>query len=645
MLRQLRGATRGWVSGVFLFIMAALFVIFLGSGNSTIFDAFLHPAGANNLATVGGVSITPNQLDREIELTLRRMRNNGQDVSRSDAIGQGLHLQLLQNLIERRAVADYAKRLGIVASDAQVANAIREAHVAENPLTGTFDRGRYLQFLQEIRYSQPEFEQEQRNDIASTMVLDAMTTGTRAPASFGALLLAYESERRMISVAAAPAALVGNVAPPTDAQLQAYYQELAQALRTPEYRTLTLVFARPADFAARVTVPEDRIRQEFESRRASLTTPEKRTFVQISAPDQARAQQAATRLGQGEAPDAVAHALGLQFVRSADVARDAVPDPNVANAVFGMARGAAPAAVRGSLSPWVAVKLEAITPAVEPSYAAQHDAIRDELARSDASDQLNDAMDGFETARSAGTSIADAARANHLTVVNVPAVDQRGMTPEGQPAEALVDQPRLIQTAFQTNEGEVSEFMPLGDNGYALLSVDHIRPPSTRPLAEVRPQLTQAWIARERGRRLDALATQVKEAVAQGQPFAAAARAKGLTMAATSQPVFRQNVQQSPIAFMAAEIFGAHPGEVVSATRPDGAGMLVAIVEDISHVQASQAPQRVEQNRQQIQQSLGESAFEAIASIIVDQAKPKRNEAQIRAFAEQAQGQTPQQPQ
>src|SRR5262249_25464095 len=140
--------------------------------------------------------------------------------------------------------------------------------------------------------------------------------GVRAPASFGKLALAFESETRVISMAEAPAAIIGAIAPPTDAQIQQFYQENAAALRTPEYRALTLVYARAGDFAARINIPEDQLRQEFERRRPSLAQPEKRTFIRLAAQNEQQAHDAAARIARGEAPDAVAHALNIQIVRS-----------------------------------------------------------------------------------------------------------------------------------------------------------------------------------------------------------------------------------------------------------------------------------------------------------------------------------------
>src|SRR5262249_7012699 len=162
----------------------------------------------------------------------------------------------------------------------------------------------YQRFLQDIRYSSDEFWTEESNELASGLMVGALTAGTRAPASFGKMALAFQSEKRVISVAQVPMAMIPQPRPPTNAPIQDFYRESAAMLRTPEYRALTLVMARPADFAAQIQIPDDQLHARFEQERPRLTQPEKRSFVQLSAPSQAVAEQAAAQLAHGQTPEA-----------------------------------------------------------------------------------------------------------------------------------------------------------------------------------------------------------------------------------------------------------------------------------------------------------------------------------------------------
>jgi peptidyl-prolyl cis-trans isomerase D len=624
MLLQIRKITSGAIASVILGLVGLAMVFFLipqgGLGN-------LIPSA--NLAEVSGRKITPAQLSRELELLLRSQRNQGQNISQQEAIDAGYHQRLLESMIARNAAYGYAEKIGVSASDTMVADYIRQVPGVMSGVSGRFDQAAYDQFLVQMRYTQPEFEEEMRGNLSTNLVMNALVSGVRAPSSFGELFFAYQTETRVVSMAEAPGAAVGAVAPPTEEQLQTFWEQNQEGLRVPEFRALTLVYARPQDFIARVNVPEQRLREEFEARRASLTTPERRTYVRISAQTQQQANDAAARLGRGESPDAVAAALGLPATRGADQARTEVPDARVADAVFTQERGVV-RAVQGQLTPWAVVRVDAITPGQEPSFESQRAELRNAIAAEEASDLLNAAISNFEDARAAGGGIADAARRAGLPVVTIPAVEAGGRDQSGAPVAALADQEALLELAFETSESEASDFTPVGDAD-VVVAVDRIIPATVRPLAEVREELAQEWVRRERIRRLRELGAEFIAAVNGGQSFEAAARAKGFVMRADSQAIDRRSAAQIPSRGLAPQIFGVAQGAVVTDMRMDGATVWVAQVEQINRANPAEAPQIVEAARAQIEQGLTQSLGEAVQDEIVARAHPRRNERLLQA--------------
>ncbi|MEQ1706718.1 MAG: peptidylprolyl isomerase [Terricaulis sp.] len=618
MLLQFRKLSRGAAATIIVGLIGVATVMFL------IPSGGLQFGGAQHLAKVGGHAITPAQLTRELELTLRAQRNQGNNVSRADAIEAGVHLRLLDSIIGRTALYAYAEKIGVGASDAQVGQRIREIPATLNPVTGAFDEAAYQAFLGQLGYDHGEFVEDIRGEMATQMLMEALVSGLRAPSSYGALALSYQGETRVVSIAEAPASALGAIAAPTAAQIQTLYEESQEQLRVPEYRALTLVYARPQDFAARVEVPEQRLREEFEARRPALTQPERRTYVRLSAQSEQQANDAAARLGRGETPAAIAAALGVQTSRGENQARSEVPDARVADAVFTAARGA-PRVVRGQLTPWAVVQVETITASVEPSFAALRGELRQAIAADEAGELLNTAIGAFEDARAGGASVADAARQNGLAIVTVAAVDAQGLGQDGAPVAALTGQADLLSNAFETPEGEASDFVPAADAD-VIVAVDRIIAPSVRPLAEVSAQLAQLWTARERARRLREAGEQMVEAVRGGQAFAATARARRFNIVVASRPVDRRAAAQIPARGLAAQIFAAREGALVSDVRADGGAVLVAIVERINRVDPAAAPQEVEAARAQLQEGLGNSFGEAVQAEIVARARPERNE-------------------
>ena len=633
MLLQFRNITRGWIATIIVALVGLATVLFLIPQNGMNF------AAGNAVATVGGRAITAPELTRELELTLRGERDRGNNVSQQEAIDAGYHLRLLEGMINRVAMYVYAEKIGVSASDEQVAARIGEIPAVHNAVTGAYDENAYNAFLQQMRYSRQEFERDVRGDLTTQMLVQSLMAGVRAPTSFGALTYAFDAEVRVVSVAEAPASAVGTIPQPDDAQVQAFYEDSQEALRLPEFRGLTLVYARPGDFIARVDVPEARIREEFDARAPSLTRPERRTYVRIAATTEAQANEAADRVNRGESAAAVAQAMSLQVTRGENQAQAEVPDNAIGAAVFrAQVRGPAIVA-RGELSPFVVVRVESSTPPVAPNFAEAREEIRSAIATDEAHDLLSAAVRSFEEARASGTPLADAARQAGLIVVTIPAVEAGGRDQQGRPIEALTGHEELLTTAFETPEGEATDFVAVGEAD-VIAGVDRIIPASVRPLEEVRADLVQAWIGRERARRLRELGEQIVAAVNGGQTLAQAAGANRARVVVSSRSIDRRGAAQALPQGLAGQMFAV--GEGTAFSQVSNNGVLIAVVERINRPDITAAdPQILEATRlyaerpcmQQALQAgappycgLSTSTMEALQGDILHTANPRRHE-------------------
>jgi peptidyl-prolyl cis-trans isomerase D len=613
----MRNWTRGWIAYVLLFLLTVAFAIW---GVNDMFGG----VGSQYVAEVAGRNVTPAQLGRELELTLRAERNNGSNVTQQEAIDQGLHERLLDGLISRNALYAYALSRNVDVSDRMVADAIRDIPAVTNQVTGTFDENAYNAFLQQLNYTPREFESDLRGDLTRGMLLQALAAGVRPPSSYGALFYSYEAETRVVSIAEAPLSAVPAPAAPTQEQLQQYWEESQDRLRVPEFRALTLVIARPQDFAARVNIPAERLQDELAARQAALTVPEKRTFVRVTAQNEAQANDIAARLGRGETAAAIGQALSVPALQSEEQARSEVADTQVAEAVFAMQRGQT-RVVRGALSPWVVVRVDAVTAPQTPDLNEIRDELRQAIALDEASEMLTEAVGAFEDARAGGATVEAAARQHGLRIVSIPAVEAGGRDANGVPIEELAGAEDMLQTAFATPEGEASDFLPIGDAD-VVISVDRITPSRVRPLDEVREQLSASWIARERATRLRELAQTMISAVRDGQSFAAAARANRFNVVVSSQEINRRMAAQIPARGLSAQIFAGAEGATVSDVQADGLAILVAQVERINRVDPAAAPQQVEAIRAQLQENVTESFADALQADIVERANPRRNQ-------------------
>jgi peptidyl-prolyl cis-trans isomerase D len=634
MLLELRKVTRGAFASIVLGLIGLAMVLFLIPR-----QGIPNPFAGAYLAKVGDTEITANDLNRAIDSLVMRGHANGRNFTKEDIVEQGAHLQILDDLISQASMENYARHKGVRASDAQVAMRIRSFPGLTDPVTHAFEPQSYAGFLANNHYTSQEFEQEERREVTVEMMMHALSDGVRIPSSFGAMAVTIHTESRTASVAQAPLSIVGDIAPPTEAQLQNYYTENKERLQLPEFRQLTLVFARKADFAARANITEDQIRQEFNNRAPRLGSPEKRSSVRIAVQTQAQGNDVVARINAGQSPDAVAAATHLQAVHGTDETHDAVTDGRVADALFAMPANSPARLVQGQLS-WVVVKPLAVTPGVTVQYSAYHDQIKNELQTAAANQLIDAAINSFEETRAAGSSVVQAAQTGGLSVVAVPAVEEHGIDLQRQPVPALSGQTELLRTAFHTAGGEASDFIQVAD-GEALVSVEHITPPHAPPLAEIRDQVSTMWRNGEVGRRLLQISDELAQAVQRGQDFASAARAHHLQVVMTSVRINQDNAGRIPARQLVGQIFGARQNAVVSdqcVQRPaqplgglcaHGDEFLIAHLESINHLDPATAPQLVQQARASVQQEIESSFAEALAQQITVDAHPTKSQEQI----------------
>jgi peptidyl-prolyl cis-trans isomerase D len=624
MLTFFRQLAKSPVAVVLLLVLGAAFAMW------GINDVF-RPVQKDAVASGEGVVVRSQEFDQAVEREITRSREqSGQSLTKQQAHEQGLTAQVLQRLIAQQAMTRIADKMGVITPDKLVAEAIRNDQAFKSQITNAFDAGTYRSLLSQNGLSEPEYEKSLREGLKRRQLISGLAAGVRAPTSVANFIVEFQSERRTVSIADVTPALVGDVGAPTDADLKKLYDESKAALKTPEYRKLTLVVARNADFEAKVDVPEAKLKEAYEFEKNKRGAAEARTFVQITATSQAAAADAAKRLAAGQDPEAIAKAVGGAAVPFDKTPRNAIPDSVVGDAIFAAQAGQTIGPIRGKLA-WVAARLVSIQPSSAPTFESMKAELRANFARDEGMTALNKATQAFDDAVAGGQSAEDAAKAAGLVVVVVPAIDAQGSDDSGQPVPALVAAKDLLDTAFATPQNESTDFTPLGDAGYARARVDLITPEGVVAFDKVKDQLAGAWRNREVAKRMEAVVERVKKAVAGGKSFVAAAQAEKLRVSVKSQTISRQEAGQGPAARLGSAIFATPKGELVSAPLQGAPVLLVALVEDILRDDPKARPDLVEAARTQADQLLSNDILETFQRAAVTSARVKQDDKLIAA--------------
>ena len=596
MLARIRAFAKSWVALVLLGLLIVSFAIF---GITDVFQPtrgdWVVQAGKRTVSATEFKSVFDNYRQQAGEQA-------GGPIPIDAAVEQGLHTRILDELAAGQAFAELLTRLGLRPADQLVTEQIRQFRGFFSPVTGAFDRDTYLGELARNGLTPERFESELRDNVAQQHFVSGVVAGLQAPRAFGASASAFESELRDVSLALVHPGLVERPAPPTDAQLNAFLRENATALRRPELRALTLVRFNAADLARSAVVDPAEVQRQFEFRRESLSQPERRSFVQVPAPDQAAAAQVAARLQAGEDPAAVARAIARDPVPFNNTPRSAVTDPGLAQAAFGLPAGGVSAPVQGRLG-WSVIKVLAVTPAVPATLEAVRPQIEAEMRAAAAEQQVDAAVQRYEEAHSAGANLVEAARRAGVPTLSLAPVSEQG---QGATGQQIALEPALLQLAFDTAAGAETDIQELAPGQYAAVRVDRVIAPALPALEEVRAPLTGAWLARELRNRVQARAQALAASARGGGAMEAVAR--GVNAPFTRLPgVSRASAGQAPPEVVQSA-FQSKRGEVFVTefiNTPNGPlGIGVGRVEAVRFPPAPQMAASIAPRRQGLSQEL-----------------------------------------
>ncbi|MGO4126185.1 peptidyl-prolyl cis-trans isomerase [Inquilinus sp. YAF38] len=545
-----------------LFVLLILSFAVWGIG-----DIFRNRGQSDTVATVGDVTISLQQLDSQF-----RSAAQSQQIPLSVAQQLGFPQRVLDNMISGFLYDQLAVDLGYDLSNDAVADTVRNDPRFRDPATNQFSRDRFLQALQAGGTNEAGFIAYMRGQAQQQGVMRALFSGAEPPQALVDPIYKYRREARVADTITLRNADQAGVPQPTQADLEAYHKEHGDKFQSPEYRTLSVVLLNTDEFAKTVTVSEDEARTQYDKSQANYQKPEMRRFGQVIAPTKELADQIAAAVRGGKAVQQAVDESGNAAVKLIPVdftAKAAMPIPALADPGFALAQGQATDPVQSPFG-WHVLVLTGIQPARTVPFEEARTEIEAQLKQSKAADALYDAANKFEDALADNVPIDKAAQEFGFTVATVPAVAQDGTTQSGQPLPPLPGQGQILQAAFQTQQGEVSQMGTVDDKTSFIVRVDSIVPPATEPLAKVRDEVAAAWTEQKQADAAAALAADVAKRLSAGEAAADVAKAVGGQYAETPA-LLRDgsNAGAVPVALVR-DLFAAKVGGTATAETPGG---------------------------------------------------------------------------
>lgn len=580
------------LSKTFVWILMGMLIVGLAG-----FGATNLTGNVRTVAQVGTQEITVDQYARELQRELQAFESQtGQPLQMSEALTLGLDQNALAQLVAIASIDNETQGMGISVGDENLQRDIVQIPAFQG-VDGTFDREAYRFTLEQAGLSEAEFEADLRREAARTLVQGAILSGVQMPDTMSDAMIDYVSARRSFTMATLTSeALTDDLAAPTVAQLQTYYDDNAQAFTLPETKSITYARLTPEMLLDQVEVDDESIRRLFEERSNEYNIPERRLVERLVYPDNSTASDAKAQLEVGGTSFELLvqdRGLSLGDVDLGDVTTDELGEAG--QAVFAASVGD----VVGPLPSTFGPALYRVNGTLAARITRFEDAkaqLRDELAGERARRLIETQAEDLEDMLAGGATPQDLATETDMELGQIDWSIQS--------SDGIAAYDAFRQAASTVTQDDFAEITFLEDGGVFAMQVDDVLPPRPEPFEDAIDRVTAGWRLQQIGDALRDRAEGIIIELATDGDFTAV----NLPLRVENALTRTAYIDGTPADFMV-QVFEMEPGEL----RVIGDGATVFIVRLEETLPPEETPELA-----QMQSAFGEQLDQALAQALFD---------------------------
>ncbi|WP_108482001.1 peptidylprolyl isomerase [Oceaniglobus ichthyenteri] len=547
----------GKSSNIFVWIIVLLLIVGLAGFSTGGFGGTVRTIGS-----VGKTEITTTRYANALQQELRTLTaQTGRSFTMSEAQAFGLDRAVLQQVVATAALENEATQLGLSVGDEAVRREVLRVPAFQG-LNGTFDREAYEFALRQNGQTVAEFERMIRTDTARTLLQGAVVAGASTPEAFTDAVFLYARESRDFTyIAYRPEDLQTPLPAPTDAQLQAYYDENPAEFTLPERRKITYAWLSPSMVLDQVEVDETALRALYNDRIEEFVQPERRLVERLVFGTEEEAADAKAALDAGETDfDTLIEDRGLSAsdIDLGDLDRAQLGDAG--DAVFALDGPGVAGPVTTDLGPAL-IRVNAILAPQNVTFEEVREDLFTEFADGAARRLVSDQVDPVDDLLAGGATLEEIAAETTLELGEVLLSDD-----SDEPITRYLEFRTVAESVTADDFPEVGE---LEDGGIFALRLDEIVPPTLQPFDDVKVAVIGAWETAETTKALIAQAEAMKEAVEAGQGMFA-----GPVEPEAQADVLRDAFIENTPGALVTTAFDMQPGELRIVSDETGAFLL-----------------------------------------------------------------------
>jgi peptidyl-prolyl cis-trans isomerase D len=596
MLKEMRKGVKSMTAKV---LVALLVISFAVWGIGDIFTLRLD----SRVAKVGDAEVSAEAFaDALLRQQSRISREAGELVSFEQLRQAGVAGAVLNSLIRDAAFGEELEALGLSASDAKVADAIRQHPAFQGP-GGQFSAQFYQLSLQQQGMSVPEFEALTRTLLAQDILVETARAGAVPPPGAAQRIAVYRGEARGVNVMTLTLDTAPDPGTPDEAALSAFYEANQERFRLPERRWGEYLHIDPERLIAGLAPSEDELRAAYEAERDRYTVAERRAIDQLTFPDRAAAEAAMAQLASGEVSfEAIA---GQRGMKPADTDLGQVTQGDLPQAAAGLVFGAAEPGIVGPVglpAGFAVYRVREITPGGARPFEEVRDELAERLARDAALREAPEVANKVEELRAAGKTMAEIAAETAAVHSKIEGLAQDGSLAAGGKAEGLPAEPAFLEEVFAALDAEERDLVETEAGGYFLVMVSRTEPSRVPPLKEIRDRVAEAWRDARRLEALEARAAEIAGRLGEDASIWDVGDELGVAVLPLA-PFTRLNPPEELPPALIDKVFRARSAGGVFAAAPEGDRVVVAQVASITVPQ----PEQIETQSRRIDEALADS--------------------------------------
>ncbi|MGH8108724.1 MAG: SurA N-terminal domain-containing protein [Arenimonas sp.] len=319
MLQNIRDKTSGWIA---TFILGTIIVIFgLGFG----IQDYLSPQRNNNAAVIEGEGLFLGIRKPTEEITVDEFRKRFEQERQRQMSQQGEAFDnakfemidskrsILDKLIDEKLILFAAQQEGLGISNAVLAAEVKKMPVFQNE-KGVFDIVKYKSFLASNGLTEMQADKLIRDGMQSQIVMNTIVGSSMVSDAEVDALIKLERQTRDLRYLPIPPP-VAPVAPPSAAEINAWYKKNSNRYRNEENVTVEYVEINGANLTIANTVDDASLQELYNKRINAFRTADQKmaSHIFFAVPKDAPAAVANAALAKANSVAKLARAKGADF--------------------------------------------------------------------------------------------------------------------------------------------------------------------------------------------------------------------------------------------------------------------------------------------------------------------------------------------